>query len=105
MTENKQITIVVAVIKNERGQILFAKRKEPGNPEVDGKWEFPGGKIEFGEEPEQAVIREAKEETGLTIKIERLLPKVYTNVWQKSEYQDNYQVLILSYECTVVSRS
>lgn len=97
-----QLTAVLALIKNQNGEILLAKRNEPGNPEVHKKWEFPGGKIEFGEDPENAVIREVKEETGLIVKIVRLLPKIYDNIWQASEYQSNYQVFLLSYECRII---
>lgn len=43
----------------------------PGSP-MPGVWEFPGGKCEAGETPEQAAIRECLEETGLTIAIRRL---------------------------------
>ncbi len=46
------------LVANNNGRILFLKR--PG-----GWWEFPGGKIEWGETPEQAAIRELKEETAL----------------------------------------
>ena len=63
--EKKQLTIVVAIINNAKGEILFAKRNEPETPEIHNMWEFPGGKIEFGEDPEEAVVREVAEETGV----------------------------------------
>ena len=47
-----------------RGKILLEQRmNEPGQ----GKWSIPGGKVELGETPEQAVIRETREETGLVV--------------------------------------
>ncbi len=95
-----QLTIVVALIRNEKNEVLLAQRNEPATPQVHNMWEFPGGKIEFGEDPETAVIREAREETGLEIKIKRLLPKIYTHVWDNTE--NVYQVIILAYECKVV---
>ncbi len=101
--KNNQLTIVVAIIRNEKGDILFAKRHEPENPEIHNKWEFPGGKIEFGEDPETAVIREAWEETGLNVKVKRLLPKIITHVWEGNFTVKTYQVIVLSYECEVVS--
>ena len=95
------ITIVVALITNPSGEVLLAKRHQPDNFQIHDKWEFPGGGIEFGEDPEMALIREVKEETGLEIKIVRLLPKVYSNIWDWT--QENLQVLILSYQCTKIS--
>ena len=100
--DQKQITIVVGLITNEKGEVLLAKRNQPNNPQIHGKWEFPGGGIEFGEEPEQALLREIKEETGLEVVTVKLLPKIYTNVWHKGE-SDEDQVIIISYECTVLA--
>jgi len=93
----KQITIVVGLIINEKGEILLARRHQPENPKIHGKWEFPGGGIEIGEEPETALIREVKEETGLDVKIVRLLPKVYDNLWNWPDGKTH--VIIFSYEC------
>lgn len=94
-----QKTIVCAIIKNDKGEILIDKRNQPDFPEAHGKWEFPGGRIEFGEEPETAIIREVKEETGLDVTISRLLPKIYSNTWKRSESE--LQVFVLTYECRV----
>ena len=102
---NKQLAIVIALIVNDKKEILLCKRHQPEDLEVHNKWEFPGGKIEFGEEPEEAVTREAKEETGVDVKVKRLLPKIYTNTWQKTEQREPYQVIILSYECEPLSNT
>ena len=57
------IEVVAAVIEHDQ-KVLAARRKEP----VDGAfWEFPGGKIEAGESPEQALTREIKEELDVTL--------------------------------------
>ena len=55
---------VVASIIHQNGKILATQR---GYGEYKGLWEFPGGKMEPGETEEQAIIREIREETGLTI--------------------------------------
>jgi len=55
---------------NEAGLVLLIKRtKEPWR----GLWGFPGGHVDVGESPRQAIIREIKEETGLKVKVEQML--------------------------------
>ncbi len=61
----KQIEVVAAVIKND-DKILATQR---GYGEFKGGWEFPGGKVEEGETPEQALIREIHEELMATIEV------------------------------------
>jgi len=101
--EEKQFTIVLGLIINEKGEILMPKRNQPELPEIHNKWEFPGGGIEFGETPEEALLREVKEETGLDVEIIRLLPKVYTNIWNWGEGRK--QAILLSYECKAIGGS
>lgn len=60
----KHIRVVVGVIENSAGEILIARRQE--GQHLAGLWEFPGGKIEDGEAPEQALDRELKEEINLS---------------------------------------
>jgi 8-oxo-dGTP diphosphatase len=59
---------VVAGIIRKGDRILIARRAEGDGPE-GGKWEFPGGKIEKGELPEDALAREIKEELDLEIRV------------------------------------
>ena len=61
-----------AMVRNEKGEILFLKRTEKCRNEA-GKWNFPGGGLEFGETQDEAVKREVLEETGLEVKIVRIL--------------------------------
>ncbi|MEG2441937.1 MAG: (deoxy)nucleoside triphosphate pyrophosphohydrolase, partial [Lachnospiraceae bacterium] len=66
----KTVRVVAAVIKkrNETGQIaLFATQR--GYGEFKGGWEFPGGKIENGETPQQALRREIKEELDIIVEV------------------------------------
>ena len=55
--------VACAIIQNDVGQILIGQRQEEGS--LPGYWEFPGGGVEPGELPRQAVIREVEEELGV----------------------------------------
>ncbi len=94
----KSVTVVSACIMRPGGhEILLSMRRAPGVPGLHEKWELPGGKIEFGETPEQAIVREIREELGITVTPTRLLPYLHTNLW---EYEHVSQHVVLScYEC------
>jgi mutator protein MutT len=96
----KQITVFVGlVIHNEK--LLMVKRFEPEVKGAHLKWEIPGGKVDFGENPEQTIVREIKEETGVKVKVKRLLPTVYTKYW---DYPWGIQhTILLGYECELIS--
>lgn len=64
----KKITVSAAIIINQ-GKILCLQRGESKHEYISKKWEFPGGKIEPGETPKEAVIREIQEELGMEISI------------------------------------
>lgn len=66
---------VGAVIVGQEGKVFLAKRGREARNEI-GKWEFPGGSVEFGETLEQALVREVVEEYGFTIEVEELLDVV-----------------------------
>ena len=65
------ITVVAALIVRDN-KVLIAKRST-GDPNVFGKWEFPGGKVKDGESEEQAIEREIKEEFEMNIKANKFL--------------------------------
>ena len=64
----KQIDVAAAII--EKDNKVFAARRKPGM-HLAGHWEFPGGKLELGETPEQCLFRELKEELSITTKVGR----------------------------------
>ena len=73
----KTIRVVAAVIKaiNNSGEpIIFATQR--GYGDFKGGWEFPGGKIEEGETPQEALVREIKEELNVEIEVGELLDVV-----------------------------
>jgi 8-oxo-dGTP diphosphatase len=59
----KILLVVAAVLVNTKGEVLLAQR--PKGKSLAGKWEFAGGKVEDGETPENALIRELHEELGI----------------------------------------
>ena len=68
----KHIEVVAAIIR--RGNESFATQR--GYGEFKDWWEFPGGKIELGESPQQALVREIREELDATIEVGELLQTV-----------------------------
>lgn len=70
----KQIKVVGAVIRNDQNQILCALRSP--DMSMPNSWEFPGGKIEKNEKPEEALVREIQEELGCEISIADLVEDV-----------------------------
>ena len=73
----KKLQIAVGIIRNENNEIFITRRAADAH--MANKLEFPGGKIEMGETPEQAVVRELQEEVGIT-------PQ-HLSLFEKLEYE------------------
>ena len=69
--------VVAAALYNKEGNILLAQR--PEGKAMAGLWEFPGGKIEAGETPARALIRELKEELAITVSEDHLEPITFAS--------------------------
>lgn len=94
MNNLKQIEVVAAVIVKD-GTILATQR---GYGEFKGKWEFPGGKVENGENLEQAIIREIKEETNADINVIEYINTV--------EYDyDTFHLTMHTYLCELLNNN
>lgn len=85
---------VTAGIIIDTGKVFIAKRKPPGR--MPGMWEFPGGKIEDGETPEQCLKRELYEEFGIEVIVGR---HVGTSMYQ----YDFYKVELMAYRATITA--
>jgi 8-oxo-dGTP diphosphatase len=73
----KVVSVVACALIDADGRVLLAQRPE-GKP-MAGLWEFPGGKIEAGETPEQSLIRELEEELGIVVKEACLAPLTFAS--------------------------
>lgn len=70
MAQNKKVTLQVGVkilIRNRQGKYLLLHRSIKKYPDIDGRWDIPGGRIEAGTPLLANLAREVKEETGLTL--------------------------------------
>lgn len=89
------IVLVVAVaLIDPDGRILIAKR--PEGKKLAGLWEFPGGKVDPGETPERALIRELQEELGVDTRASCLAPIGFA-----SHAYDDFHLLMPLYVCRV----
>lgn len=84
---------VSAGIIRRDGRILICQR--PEGKRLAGKWEFPGGKLETGETPEQCLVRELREELGFEARVDGIVDA-------RAEYDDG-DFLILYYDVTIAS--
>ena len=92
-----QPVIGVGAVVLSEGKILLEKRKnEPGK----GKWSIPGGLVDLGESPEQAVIREVKEEACLEVEAPRLID-VVSDLSTDEKGKIKYHFVIIDYLVTV----
>ena len=91
--DHKNLVIVASIaIIDANDQILIAKR--PNKKHLSGFWEFPGGKVEKGESPENALVREVKEELNIDINNKCIAPLTF------SEFNyENFHLLLLLYVC------
>ena len=93
ITDHKNLVIVASIaIIDANDQILIAKR--PNKKHLSGFWEFPGGKVEKGESPENALVREVKEELNIDINNKCIAPLTF------SEFNyEKFHLLLLLYVC------
>ena len=95
MTPARPIVLVVAVaLVDVDGRVLIARR--PEGKTMEGLWEFPGGKVEDGETPEAALIRELKEELDIDMEQSCLAPLTFA-----SHTYDEFHLLMPLYVCRV----
>jgi 8-oxo-dGTP diphosphatase len=73
----KLVLVVAVALIDADGRVLLSQR--PQGKTLAGLWEFPGGKVEAGERPEQALIRELHEELGIKVEAPCLAPLTFAS--------------------------
>lgn len=73
----KLLLVAACALIDADGRVLLAER--PAGKPMAGLWEFPGGKVEHGERPEETLIRELKEELGIDVKEACLAPLTFAS--------------------------
>jgi len=88
----KLVLVAACALIDADGRVLIGQR--PEGKSMAGLWELPGGKIEAGERPENSLIRELKEELGITVKEECLAPLTFA-----SHLYADFHLLMPLYVC------
>ena len=86
------IPVAVGIARDPMGRLLVGQR--PACKNYPGKWEFPGGKVEAGETPEAALIRELQEELGIDTWASCLAPLTFA-----SHAYDDFHLLMPLFAC------
>lgn len=92
-TSRRLVLVTAAALFDVEGRVLITQR--PTHKSLGGLWEFPGGKVETGETPETALVRELSEELDLTVEPDALDPFAFAS----HTYAD-FHLLMPLYICT-----
>jgi 8-oxo-dGTP diphosphatase len=88
----KTVLVAACALIDADGRVLLAER--PAGKSMAGLWEFPGGKVEANERPEETLIRELKEELGITVSEPCLAPLTFA-----SHMYPDFHLLMPLYVC------
>ncbi|MBV8440034.1 MAG: (deoxy)nucleoside triphosphate pyrophosphohydrolase [Hyphomicrobiales bacterium] len=86
------LLVVAASLVDADGRVLLSQR--PKGKALEGLWEFPGGKIDRNERPEDALVRELREELGIVVKVPCLAPLTFA-----SYAYDDFHLLMPLFVC------
>src|ERR1700740_776591 len=92
MTDKSLLLVTACALVDADGRVLICQR--PEGKQLAGLWEFPGGKVEDGETPDDALIRKLKEERGTDVKKACLAPFVFA-----SHAYESFHLLMPLYLC------
>lgn len=92
MSSPRLLLVVAVALVDADGRVLVSER--PAGKQLAGLWEFPGGKVEPGERPEETLIRELSEELGITVEEPCLAPLTFA-----SHAYPDFHLLMPLYVC------
>jgi 8-oxo-dGTP diphosphatase len=92
MPERRRVLVVAALIRAADGRVLLSQRR--ADQSFPLCWEFPGGKVDPGEAPEAALVREIQEELGCQVAVAGIYEVVF-------HAYDDFDLYMLVYRCTV----
>lgn len=87
--------LVTAAIIEKDGQFLLTQR--PKDKHNGLRWEFPGGKLNFGEDPRDCLVREIKEELGINIEAKEIME------YSSHVYGEEKHIVLLAFHCKFIS--
>jgi 8-oxo-dGTP diphosphatase len=91
-TPKRLLLVAACALVDADGRVLITER--PEGKQLAGLWEFPGGKVEPGETPEETVVRELREELGIETKVACLAPLTFA-----SHAYETFNLLMPLYVC------
>lgn len=91
--------VAAGVLLSQDGQRVLLAQRPPGKSQA-GKWEFPGGKVEAGEQPDEACARELLEELDLVVQPRDLMPLGFATTPARSRDSASAYLLMLVFSCS-----
>ena len=91
----------MGVVFDVNNKVLLSQRNQPQTPYAHDKWQFPGGGMEFGEDPIETVKREVKEETGIDIELLSEKPVLHSS--NLSMPEEDIHLVVLGFPARYVS--
>ena len=94
----KHVEVVCAIIENDKDEVFICKRG--AGRQLEGKWEFPGGKVEANESHEQTIIREIKEELNSIVDPYEYIGKVN---YEYKNIEKPFSITLYEYRCVLLN--
>jgi mutator protein MutT len=89
------VGVGAVIVEKEKGRVVVVKR---GTEPLKGQWSIPGGAVELGETLREAVAREAREETGLTVEPGEIV-EVFDSIYRDSEGRPRFHYVLVDFVC------